>query len=332
MRVLFMAPHDGSGALYWLTQALRRHGIADARLVTLREPDPREGWPDVARVHDGGQELRTLVQRADVIHMVDLVPDQLPIVEHRHRRARMVFQRDRSLSTLEASAVTEAAGEHGARVVVTQPGLLPKFDDFLLPYVPFGVSPWVPLMPGARARSRAGVISIVAMGEQPLRESASLESMVDQIETRIAGDHHRRLEVLCARPHRWAVGRQRRAHLVLTDARDGLPREAIEAMALGLPVVCPLSSEHAKSYAYLGGGSRPPVFNPDELGRILELLHPDNEPDPAIVDWVKIAAAPRHWLRSCQSWYATTEIVPAGVRYGLSSSSSSAKQPSRMIS
>src|SRR5690606_1527176 len=126
MRVLVVAPHDWAGSLYGLCRALRVHG-ASIRLMTLHAmPPPPHGPPaDVCRLPDGGHELRELLQRADVLHLVDLVPRDLPLVDQlakRHPAPRFLFHWTGS-APARGDQLSQLAQQTGAPLLSERPGL-----------------------------------------------------------------------------------------------------------------------------------------------------------------------------------------------------------------
>ena len=171
-RVLMIAAQDVGGSLYYLGQELRRQGKFQCRLLTLGR-DERAAFPgDLDQIYDGGEELKALLAAADVLHLVDCLPEELnlfgrPLSEwiESRRRLKVALQFDGRtpiVSGKAGEARVQTAKERGWSTWSTRPGLATRLGiDFLPPFIPWWRGPWSPLAPGTRKREslrRPGVI------------------------------------------------------------------------------------------------------------------------------------------------------------------------------
>ncbi len=308
MRALFVAKADPGGSLYYLTRHLRAHAGIDARLITLTPPGVF-AWPtDVGDLFDGGQELRHLLQAADVLHMVDLVPTaEHPLQEAIAARLagprppKLVLQWD------DPIAKTAHVGMHaidGAARLATRPGLAQAYRARLVPpFVPTWMGPWSPQPLGTRLRQRLTHAEIVVTSRRPLAQSRKLEALVDDVEA--ASLPHRRFKmvVLVGKPHREVLQRRRRAHVALCVSRDGLSRTALESLAVGAVTVMEAPAFDAHRYADFAGKAPPPLVQRANVGDVLAQLFPQHEPQAEAVAWARRALAPEHWVRACRVSY-----------------------------
>ena len=308
MRVLFIAQSDPRGSVHRLARLLRQETIAQARVMTLSEP--RRGDPpyDLARLHDGGQELEELLRTADVLHLVDLVPSQLPIVQtvmgQRAIEPRWVLQWDREPFRSELREMRQLAGSAEVRTIATRTGILEDADAWLPPVLPIWRPPWTPVLPGTHLRTRRTECTIFASTRGLLYDDPRLEALVDRAENVASVCPHRHVEVFASRPHVQTLQRQRRAQLVLTASDHGLPTAALEALAQGVRVVVDGPRDEWTPYAKLAGGTPAPVLRPDEMPEAIAELDPTADPDEAAVAWAHCVLDPRRWLGACLRLYA----------------------------
>lgn len=315
MRVLVVAPHDPTGALYGLCRALRRHGCAETRLLTLREVEPRPLGPpaDVCRLHDGGHELRELVRTAEVFHLVDLTPADVPFADLWSQRAtppRFVFHWS-GASLEQGRTLAQMATRFGTPLISERPGVTSA--AFLPPWISHGTPPWVPLLPGTRTRARSQTVMLFASAPEPLSHRPRLERLIETAERLCEASpvpgRTLRVEVVIDPLARSVAQRRRRAHLTLADADGAMPLEALEALAQGLPTIAALDPETRAAYEALGHGPVP-ILEPIALEACLPQLDPMADPDAASVAWLRRVAAPEPWLALCQQVYATACPIP----------------------
>jgi hypothetical protein len=310
VRVLFVAQADPRGSVHRLARVLRQEGVAEARVMMLSEP--RRGDPpyDLARLHDGGQELEALLRTADVLHLVDLVPSQLPIVQgivaKRATEPRWVLQWNRAPFRSEAREMGELCGVADVRTIATRSGILDDADAFVPPMVPIWRPPWTPVLPGTHLRTRRSSATVFASTPGSLQDDPRLEALVENAERLANPLCH--IEVLSGRPHVQVLQRQRRAQLVLTAASHGLPTAALEALAQGLRVVADAPSEQWTAYALLAGGTPAPVLRPDDLPEAMHELDPTADPDETAIAWARCVLDPRRWLGACLRLYDRSSL------------------------
>ncbi len=302
MQVLFIAAADPHGHVHRLARLLRRHQVARTRVVLLNEPRYVAPGSDLVRLHDGGMELMHLLGSAEIVHLVDLVPSQVPLLDN-GRRHRFVLEWTRAPSPAALRECEELVSE-GACVHMTQPGLLSvKGASFLPPLIATWQPPWIPLAPGTRGRARSDKVVLFASTTQSLHDRPQLESLVDDAEQRARSIRPCRVELLAGRIHRQLAQRQRRANLVLAAVPTGVPRASLEALAQGLPTIVATQDLHHDAYARLAGGTPPPLHSLDELEHVVGMLDPMAEPDLALRAWARCALNPERWLAACDRMY-----------------------------
>lgn len=298
MRVLVIAARDVGGCMYYLCQEQRARGV-NARLITLAPPTAG-GFPtDIADVYDGGAEIRTLIDTADVLHFVDVLPSQLELFDRKLAESvvgrPVIVQLDDPGDGLLAREARRCATAGRFALITTRPGIARRTGATLLaPFVPWWRGPWTPLLPGTRGREsvrRPGVV--FASSLEPLHRKAGLERLIDEAEGLLSGDDL--LETACERSHRAVQGRRRFAHVALVASRDGLGLSGFEAMAQGLEVVCDLDPDTMSMYATLAGGSAPPVRPSDELAKVVAGLEPRRGPHEPSITWARAALDPTRW-------------------------------------
>lgn len=309
MRVLVIAARDPGGSLYHLTQALRRRAMADVRLVVLDAP-ARACFPsDIVDIHDGGGELRELVRSADVLHFVDLVPDRLELLDtnvamRTRSGTRVCVQLDGNLSRTDTLHVQTTARRYGWSLLATRPGLAGRFGaHFLPPFVPYWRAPWMPLTEGTRSREslrRAAIVFVSSL--VPLQQNPTLEAMVDRAEAHTSD--RLRLEIMTAMAHRHVLRRRRSSHLTLTASRDGLGRNALEALAQGVRVVADLDPDLGGSYAALAGGEPPPIIASTQLEATIAGLDPRQPSDEHARRWAVRVLDPMRWFDTCTALWS----------------------------
>lgn len=306
MQVLFIAATDPHGQVHRLARLLRQHSVAQARVMLLEEPRLLPTGSDLVRLHDGGNELQHLLSTYPTVHLVDLVPSQVPLLADGNKR-RFVLQWSRRPEPTQVRECETLAGR-GARIVTTQPGLVDIHDaSFLPPLIATWQPPWVPLAPGTRGRARSDRVVLFGSTTRSLRDSPRLEALIDSAERSARNIRRCRVEFLAGRPHRHLAQRQRRANIVLAAAETGVPRASLEAMAQGLPTILDTGEFDPDIYAKLAGGARPPVHEIDELDQVLGALDPMGEPDLALQAWARCALNPRRWLALCDRMYRSLE-------------------------
>jgi len=305
VRLLILARHDVAGSWFHLSALLRRHGIADARVVTFAH-DPTLGWPvDIADVFDGGQELEHLMRTADAFHLVDLLPDDVPLFDGLLARrcdggAGLTLQVDERPTPVRVREIERVASERGAQIVATRPHVVPD-AELIAPFVPLWRAPWIPQCSGTRSRTRTAERTVFASTTTRLRDRPRLEALVERAElaARELGDV--RVEVLAGKPHAHVLQRRRRSHLVLVGG-SGLGRTGLEALAQGVPIVAELSAAEHEAWSRLAG-SPPPVVDVFALERAIDELDRMVEPDPGLRRWAEAAADPRRWLERATTWW-----------------------------
>jgi hypothetical protein len=315
VRVLFVAQSDPRGSVHRLARLLRAERVAEARVMTLSEPRAGDPPYDLARLHDGGQELEELLRTAEVIHLVDLVPTQLPIVQavvgRRASAPRWVLQWNRAPFRSELREAAELAARAQLSTIATRTGIVDDADAFLPPMLPIWQPPWTPVLPGTHARGRRGTATIFAGTRGTLADAPKLEALIDRAEDIASVCPNRHVEVLAGRSHVQLLQRQRRAQLVLATASRGLPTTALEALAQGLRVVVDAPVEDWTPYALLAGGTPAPVFHADDLPEVIADLDPSEDPDEGAVAWAHCVLDPRRWLGACLRLYAPRPISRA---------------------
>jgi hypothetical protein len=315
VRVLFVTQSDPAGSVHRLARILRQQGVAQARVVMLSEPRREDPACDLARLHDGGQELRELLRSADVVHMVDLVPSLVPLVGEivgaRGDAPRWVLQWNRVPFRSELREVDALASSAEVRTIATRPGLVAQPDAFLPPVIPTYRAPWTPVLPGTRARTRRGIATIFASAPGSVRDDSRLDALIDGAEFVAERCDLRRVEVLAGRPHLQVLRRQRRAHMVLTATDRGLPTIALEALAQGLKVVVDGPADDLAHYAALAGGTPAPVLTPVEMPSAILQLDPHADPDGGARAWAKCVLDPRRWLGACLRLYGSKDAAAA---------------------
>jgi len=309
MRVLVVAPADPSGSLYWLCKALRTSGRAQARLVTLRESAPPPFGPpaDLQRLHDGGEELRSLIEHADVLHLVDLHPSEMPLTENirgRRQPPRWVLHHAQAPRS-HARALSQLAEQTGTPLLSHEPGIPGAI--FIPPFFPHPRPPWLPLIEGTRARVRSSTVVAFASCPRTLAALPRLEALVDAAEAIAQASSANglpcRIEVVSELPPRQVAQRRRRAHLTLCDAEGQMPIEALESWAQGIPVVAGIDPAVRRAYE-LHTGAAVPLHDPSELASLLTQLDPLADPDPALVAWARLASSVSLWVERCARCYA----------------------------
>jgi hypothetical protein len=307
VRVLFVAQSDPRGSVHRLARVLREQSVADARVMMLSEPRRGDPHYDLARLHDGGQELEELLRTADVLHLVDLVPSQLPIVQsivaRRSIAPRWVLQWDRAPFRTELREINDLGRIADLCTIATRSGILEDADAFVPPMVPIWRPPWTPVLPGTHLRTRRASAAIFASTPGSLQEDPRLEALIDRAENVASVCPNRHLEVLTGRPHVQVLQRQRRSQLVLAAAQHGLPTSALEALAQGLRVVVDAPPEDLAAYALLAGGTPAPVLLPEDLPEAIADLDPSADPDEGAIAWARCVLDPRRWLGVCLRLY-----------------------------
>ena len=309
---------DPYRCLHHLAQQLRRSGT-DCRVIALAPPPDHGGPYDIAHVPDGGAELRHVLDHASTLHLVDVLPTHARLLDRTaahwvERGARLVLQRDRPVTGLEARAWERTAARHSCPVIVTRPATLPGVaTHYVPPFIPWWRGPWTPLLPGTRARSRRGHLHVFASCPGELREEPGLEDMIDLAERTATAHADVRVELVCRAPTEVARRRRRHADVVLDGGVQGLSPAGLEALAQGVPVISPLAEASAQKY-----GPHLPVYAPDALGAILDRLSPGADPDPMVTAWARGHCAPAPILAMMRELYCA-------------SSSSKARQPPSMI-
>jgi hypothetical protein len=314
MRTLVMARRDAAGSWCRLATELRRCG-RDVRVVTFENPSELR-WPtDVAEIYDGGQELCTLIARADAFHFVDLLPEEIGLLDGAaHARiadgAPVVLQCDAMPSPARAREILAASAKNGWPIVTTRPlaKLLPG-AEFMPPFVPWWRAPFIPQATGTRPRVRKSERIVFASSTRPLRERPRLEALVERAEAAAREAADVRVEVLCGKPHAQILQRQRRSHLVLCASAGGLGRSGLEALAQGLTVVADLDAAAWESWATLAG-SLPPVVPSSSLSERVHALAYDQGPDARRIAWARSVLDPNRWLRACDRWWTPAVRVP----------------------
>lgn len=283
--------------------------------MTLHEtPPPPHGPPaDICRLHDGGQELRELLQGADVLHLVDLVPADLPLVDElaqRHPAPRFVFHWT-GLAPERGQQLSRLAQQTGAPLLSQHPGLAQA--TFLPPWIHHGRPPWVPLLPGTRARARTGTLTLFASSPDPLSARPGLEALVESAERlhleAHGGERQARVEVVVDTFVRAIAQRRRRAHLTLADAEGAMLLEALESLLQGIPAVARLDPQVRAAYEALADAPAP-IFEPDALPQLVAELDPRVDPLASCIAWCRQATAPERWLDACRRLYAVASPVP----------------------
>lgn len=317
MRVLVIAPDDAGGALYRWTRALRASDTAHARLVTLQDAPPPPFGPraDLSRIHDGGQELQTLVDTVDVVHLVDLLPSEIPFADRLPGRARpprcvlhwtgTAVDRGRHLSRL--------AERTGCPLIAHRPRW--PHATFLPPWVSQGVPPWFPVPPGTRARNRSATVVVFASSVRPLAAYPRLEALIDRAEawaTRSPTGRTYRVEVVVDPSPRAVAQRRRRAHVTLADAEGEMPREALESLVQGLPAIAELAPHVRQAYEALCDAPVP-VFAPEVLPDLLRELEATADPLPLWSSWGCRATSPERWMQTCAKLYAGAPEITAAL-------------------
>lgn len=306
VRLVVLARQDVAGSWFHLSALLRQRGIADARVVTLAH-EPTHGWPvDIADVFDGGQELEYLMRTADAFHLVDLLPDDVPLFDGLLARrcdggASLSLQVDERSTPGHVREVERVANERGASVVTTRPHVVPN-AEFLAPFIPLWRASWMPTCPGARARARSAERIVFASTPGRLRDRPRLEALVERAELASRELPDVRVEVLAGKPHGQVLQRRRRGHLTLVGG-NGLGRTGLESLAQGVPVVAELSAAEHEAWSELAGAA-PPVIDVFALEAAMDGLDRCIEPDPALRRWAEAAADPNRWLARCSAWCA----------------------------
>jgi hypothetical protein len=300
VRLVVLTRQDIAGSWFHLSALLRQRGI-DARVVTFAH-EPALGWPvDIADVFDGGQELEHLMRTADAFHLVDLLPDDVPLFDgllaHRcDADASLSLQVDERATPMRVREIERAASSTGASIVTTRPHVVPN-AQFIAPFLPLWRAPLIPTCPGARTRVRNGERIVFASTPGRLRDRPRLEALVERAELAARELTDVRVEVLAGRPHGTALQRRRLAHLTLVGG-DGLGRTGLESLAQGIPVVTELSAAEHEAWTNLAGAP-PPVIDVHSLEAAMDALDRSVEPDPGLRAWAEAAANPRRWLDHC---------------------------------
>lgn len=305
MSVLVITRRDRGGSWFHLAGCMRQRG-ADVRVITL-DRDPALAWPaDIADVWDGGQELGHLLHTSRVLHLVDLVPDDIALLGDLVPRRcagsdgpQVVLQCDQRRSPDELARLQALAGARGWPIVTTvvQPSAV---GELVAPFLPLWRAPWLPQPSGTRLRARRPTRSVFACSSRPLRERPALESMIDEAETIARGLGDVRVEVASGRAHARVLQQRRRCHLALVAGDDGFGRTGFEALAQGIVTVADLDERERAAWAALAGGMPMPIVPSRELPARMKALAHDMGPDPRLRTWVSAAADPRRWFALCE--------------------------------
>lgn len=310
-----VAQADESGTLYQLCKHLRASDLADARMVTIEHPGPSRalGGPasDIHRVYDRGQELRYLLDAADVLHMVDLALESVPMAERvaaRLRPPRILLHLTHACFVGQRAQLAAYAAASGAPCIATIPGV--EGATFVPPFIPPRTPPWSPLLPGSRARTRSSDLQLVASSASPIRTRPRLERLIEFTEQQLERPRRRsaRLDVMTGRPYRETLQRRRRAHVALADADGEMPIEALESWLQGLFVVGEVDDRVRSAYERLAQRDLP-LVPPDRLPELLDSLDPENEPDAEAITWARRACDPYRWIEACTLGYAAAPAV-----------------------
>ncbi len=303
-----LAASDVGGSEYYLAHELRRRDLVDIRLAVLDVHRGATFPADVSEILDGGAELWALIDQADVLHFVDLVPDQISILGRSlgarleaRGRTRTVVQFDGGLSVARQRLATQLARERGWALVSTRPGLAARWGaHFVPPFVPWWHAAWRPLVAGTRKREslrRPGIVFVSSLAA--VHRNRVLENMLDRVEAHTG--ESLRLEVMTRMPHRNILRRRRFSHLCLTASADGLGRSALESLCQGVSVIADLDRNLARCYAALADGELPPVSASSCLEERIEAIDPRGPTDPSLRKWATRVLAPQRWFELCQA-------------------------------
>lgn len=314
MKVLFITANDPRGTTHRLAKLLRVEGVAQTRVAQLEEPTSPQVRTDVARIHDGGAELLTLVREADILQLVDVLPDDIPLLASTPHTSNIVSQWTRETTHHESQQLDRLLGR-GACAMATVPRLLgDQYMPFLAPLIAAWRPPWCPQLPGARQRARGGRTRIFASALRSIDDVPGLEPLVERAEELTQALPDSVVEVLENRPPLLTAQRQRSAQVVLSATERGLPHCALEALAQGIPTVVESQAPYFEDYARLAGGILPPVYGPQELEDLVAESLPMADPDLAIATWAQCVLDPRRWLALCSRTYATLMSAPRARR------------------
>lgn len=291
--------------------------MAHARLVTLRDaaPPPLGPHADLSRIHDGGQELQILVDQADVLHLVDLLPSEIPFADRLPTRAtapRFILHwtgaavdRGRTLSRM--------AERTGCPLLAHRPHW--PHATFLPPWISQGLAPWLPVVPGTRARERSSTLVAFAGSTRPLSTQPRLEALIERAESlaaRSAGGRTCRVEVVIETYARAIAQRRRRAHLTLADAEGEMPQEALESLVQGVPAVAALDPKVRQAYEALCDAPVP-VFEPEVLPELVRDLDPSADPLSQWSSWARRATSGERFLQTCVRLYDDAPALTSGL-------------------